>query len=184
MNKKEAIKMIKLSFGATALHLTDHIDVNRYLRDDMSDDPIKDYLDALESLLVETFHGKEMTRLDFSTAKQGTSEAVTLWATRLKTLFKLAHPDVPVKEIDQDYRINDRFIDGLSSSEMKKFVLEQKENEEKLPKLRQHCLKYERVKIRCSLITDETDGKGKIKEEPQTQSHDTKHIGHLNVIQS
>ena len=91
---------------------------------------------------------------------------------------------MPVKEIDQDYRINDRFIDGLSSSEMKKFVLEQKENEEELPKLMQHCLEYESVKIRCNLMREETDGKGKIKEEPQPQAHDTKHIGHINVMQS
>ena len=70
LEKKEAIKMIRLSFGADSLHLTDNVSVERYLGDNMSDNPVNNYLNDLEQLFIETFQGKELTRVRFSTAKQ------------------------------------------------------------------------------------------------------------------
>ena len=175
LEQADAIKMIKLSFGADALQLSDNINVDRYLQNNMSENPIKDYLDEIETLFIETFHGKEMTRIKFFKAKQNDEEPITLWATRLKNLFKLAHPDA--KDFENDYRITDRFIDGLNSQAMKKFVLEQKENEDSLSKLLKYCLKHESVKIRCGTDTKIDE---KITKTAKGTNETTEHI---NTIQ-
>ena len=144
LTTKEAVRLIKLSFSGNALHLVDNIDAERHLNS-MSENATKEYLDELEQLFISQ-DGKELTRVRFSTAMQGKDEKITLWATRVVTLYKMAYPE-NVANTDGNYNVTDRFISGLANANQKRFILEHKSNDDRLPTLLQLCLKYESVQL-------------------------------------
>ena len=123
LTSNEAIRLIKLSFTGNALHLIDNVDAQKHLNS-ICDDPARDYLDELEALFIST-NGKELTRVQFQTAKQSKDELAMMWGTRLKCLYKLAYPSED-EDVGNNDNLTDRFVGGLYDQQQKKFVLEHK----------------------------------------------------------
>ena len=86
-----------------------------------------------------------MSRVKFNISKQDVGESLTLWATRLKCLHRIAFPDDTA--IDSNLNVKDRFIAGMNDVNQKKYVLEQRRSEHDLNKLLQLGLKHEAVQL-------------------------------------
>ena len=122
LGKNEALKMIKLSFSGPAIHMIENISVNEYLQS-TDEQSANHYLEALQSSFISQ-SGKELSRIKFNMARQETDEPATLWSSRMKCLFPLAYPD-QANNIDNNINIKDRFINGLTDIDQRRFALEQ-----------------------------------------------------------
>ena len=78
---------------------------------DRNDGSVEQYLSALEGLFISQ-SGQEMSRVKFNISKQDKGESMTLWATRLKCLYRIAFPED--QAIDFNLNVKDRFIAGMN----------------------------------------------------------------------
>ena len=165
LTKEEAIKVIKMSFSDNSIHMIENIDVQPFLAE-MNGSAVEQYLAALEGLFISQ-SGQEMSRVKFNISKQDVGESLTMWATRLKCLHRIAFPDELA--IDSNLNVKDRFITGMNDVNQKKYVLEQRRPEDDLNKLLQLGLKHEAVKLMIQPQV-ETTGYNMLKENKPEQT--------------
>ena len=100
------------------------------------------YLKALENLFLEEAES-ELSRTKFFLAIQERSKSIPLFTIKLSAIFNTAFPNEsnPNKSI----LVIEKFVNGLSDEEWKKFAKQQKDKDDTLDKLIHLALKLEAV---------------------------------------
>ena len=143
LNRLEAIKTIKLSLNGQALFISDNIDMSSFEDScNGNNDTYQEYLQCLETLFVGKA-ASDLSRSTFSTASQDRNEPIPLYASRLISLFTSAYPED--KSTNNNILIIDRFLNGLNNNQQKKFILQNKEQNDTMDIIINLALKFEAV---------------------------------------
>ena len=78
--------------------------------------------------------------------KQETNETATMYATRVKCLYRIAYPEM-TENLEKNLNVKDKFLTGLSDTNQKKYVLEHRSIEDDLNALLQLAIKFESIQI-------------------------------------
>lgn len=111
-----AIKLIRLSFTSDAFFIIENIPVEPY-PENMNEQSVTEYIDALEALFV-TQSAKELNRVKCNMIKQEATESATMYATRVKCLYRIAYPETN-ENLEANLNIRDKFFTGLSDTNQK-----------------------------------------------------------------
>ena len=123
-----------MSFTSDALFIIENVPVDQYL-ENMNGNSVTEYMDALEALFV-TQSAKELNRVKFNMIKQDTNETATMFATRVRCLYRIAYPET-TENLEKNLNIIDKFLTGLTDTSQKKYVLEHRPIEDDLNALLQ-----------------------------------------------
>ena len=130
-----------MSFTGPAMLISENVNKDIFLQD-MNGDALYQYWLALENLFV----GKacsEINRSKFAIIVQGRNESIPLYSAKLVALFNAAYPRE--KDANAHILVIDKFISGLANPNQKKFILQQKNQDDDLAALIDLALKFDSV---------------------------------------
>lgn len=142
-----------MSFAGHAMFIAENIDTYLFLQD-MNGEALKQYWLALENICVGKA-SSELNRSKFAIMVQERGETIPLYSAKRLALFNTAYPEEG--NANSHILVIDKFINGLTNANHKRFVLQQKKQDDHLTALIDLALKFDSV---TTLMTQNIESYG------------------------